>query len=74
MGGVSVILTEAAEKFVDAGTKTEAAEDDHEPGLGVKPAVEKITEETAGYRRSDQEKWQLRSEGVLAEGVACAFR
>src|SRR6202166_1117493 len=59
----------AANYVSDSAEKSQRTKNQHEPGLSVHPAVEKITQHAAQQDRSDKNKRQLHRHGELVRKI-----
>src|SRR5713226_8895424 len=68
--GILAVPRQAAEDFANTCVETETAEDQHQPGPGVQPAVKKETDCAAEGERQLQGKSRLRCDirGLLWSG------
>ena len=64
---------DAAEHVAQTCEKAEKAEDKHEVGLGVQPAIEEVADDATDSDTTDHDKGKLHSGGKLAAETGRAF-
>src|ERR1700730_11884569 len=73
-GGVAITASrQTADDVADAAEESQGTKNEHQPRIGVQPAIEKITDQAADKDRANEDKRQLHGHGELAGKIAGFF-